>query len=711
MHFRMLGPLEATHDGRTIALRGLKQRATLAYLLLHANHVVPTSQLLDALWPGDDPPMSARKMLQNAVWSLRSVLEEANGVDGGVSLETQAPGYILKVPPQSVDWLQFQQQAEAGRQVLAAGDARNAVGLLGEALGSWRSEALADLSESGVAWPELDAVERLRLDTLEDFYEAELLCGQHRAVLGGLDDLVTREPLRERACGLQMLALYRSGRHAEALEVYGRLRGALVEELGLEPGPELQQLQSSILSHDAKLTSEECGDPTAARQSLLPNLAVIRETPESALSTSSATASMDGNAAATTPTSTSVLLIQAHPPLSEDPDDLEVERVLAAAAGLVEDIADRFDGRLVTTLGSTAIVVFDRPSNDLIAPDRAIQAALDFRQQVMGLENLPHRLVMRASVVTGRPVWEGATGGATPPVNRALVDRGHRLMMLVPEDCVWICDRTRRRSERRFLVDKVNVRPSMWSVQGERPETTPPVVMIDHSSQLLVLDALLERIGQQKTPHLLTIVDGSSAPLAGLLGDFECAIESRPSPTGLIRANVSQSSGADLATVQAQLLRSYCGMEQSNDVTRASRRLATAFAGLNCSDAEPDRLISDLLPLFEVPSQRSAPDAAWSRFLGLAVDRQPTVMLIEGLHAVGEEALESLERLVRTAQGALLVVVTARPELLERRPFWGNGQRAATITVADPAKASSHLGSMSLPWLRTESFTHQSRDA
>lgn len=711
MHFRMLGPLEATHDGRTIALRGLKQRATLAYLLLHANHVVPTSQLLDALWPGDDPPMSARKMLQNAVWSLRSALEASNCVDNGVSLETQAPGYVLKVPPQSVDWLQFQQQAEAGRQVLAAGDARNAVGLLGEALGSWRSEALADLAENGVVWPELDAVERLRLDTLEDFYEAELLCGQHRAVLAGLDDLVTREPLRERACGLHMLALYRSGRHAEALDVYGRLRSALVEELGLEPGPELQRLQSSILSHDASLASEKCGDAAAGRQSLLPSVAVLRDATEPAPSIIDAAPPKGGSAAAATPTSTSVLLIQAHPPLSEDPDDLEVERVLAASAGLVEEMAMRFDGRLVATMGSTATVVFDRPSNDVIAPERAIQAALHLRQQVMSLEDLPHRLVMRAAVVTGRPVWEGTTERATPLVNRALTDRGNRMVMHVPEDEVWICDRTRRRSERRFLVEKMSVRPTMWSVQGERPEVIPPVVTIDHSSQLLVLDALLERAGQQQTPHLLTIVDDASAPLAGLLGDFECIVESRPSPTRLIRANISHSPDADMADVQAQLLRSYCGMEQADDAARASRRLATAFAELDCSDEEPDRLISELLPLLKGPRQRPVPSASWSRFLGLAVDRQPMVMLIEGLHAVGEDTLEALERLAQNVQGALLIMVTTRPELLERRPSWGNGQRTATITVADPGKVTSPLVSTMLPRHKPEPFTRESRDA
>lgn len=254
MRFRILGPLEADVAGEPLALGGVKQRATLGFLLLHADRVVSASQLVRALWPADSAPVSARKILHNAVWGLRRVLASPHG-DSPVRLSTQAPGYLLRVDPDCVDLYRFRRLAEAGRVARAAGDPNTAATLLREALSLWRGAALADLVETGIAWPELASAQNARLDTVEDYFDAELACGNHLAVLGELEMMAEAGTLRERSCGQLMLALYRCGRQADALNVYRRLRTTLIDELGLEPGRELQTLQHAILMHDPSLAA------------------------------------------------------------------------------------------------------------------------------------------------------------------------------------------------------------------------------------------------------------------------------------------------------------------------------------------------------------------------------------------------------------------------------------------------------------------------
>ncbi|MFE2295586.1 BTAD domain-containing putative transcriptional regulator [Streptomyces sp. NPDC059452] len=263
MRFRLLGPLEAVAPDGPVTLGGTKQRATLGYLLLNANRVVATSELVEALWEAQDAPATARKILHNAIWGLRTILAERAGppAHGAPELVTKAPGYLLRVSPDDVDLLVFRRWVAAGRAELAAPAPEEASRLLRKALDLWAGPLLADLAESGIAWPELDAARRDRLDVLEDFFEAELECGRHHAVLGELTMMAEAEPWRERACGQLMLALYRCGRQADALNVYERVRSSLVENLGLEPGHGLRTLQHAILTHDPALTPRTTTPP------------------------------------------------------------------------------------------------------------------------------------------------------------------------------------------------------------------------------------------------------------------------------------------------------------------------------------------------------------------------------------------------------------------------------------------------------------------
>lgn len=251
MKFLVLGSLAVT-DGATPAdLGGVKQRAVLGYLLLNANQVVPNSRMLDALWDGQ-APSTARKMVQNAVSAIRRTLAAA-GAGCSAELVTHAHGYQLRVEPDDVDVHLFRSTVLTGRDAVASGAAGRGAQLLREALGLWRGRALADLVESGIEWSELSAVEDERLTALEDCFDAELRCGRHREITPELEVLTAAEPLRERLCQQFMLALYRSGRQADALTVYRRTRAALVGGLGIEPGPELRALQHRILGHHASI--------------------------------------------------------------------------------------------------------------------------------------------------------------------------------------------------------------------------------------------------------------------------------------------------------------------------------------------------------------------------------------------------------------------------------------------------------------------------
>ncbi len=251
MRFRLLGSLEIENNGVAVDLGGAVQRAVLGYLLLHANQVVPTSRMLSALWDGQ-PPSTARKMVQNAVSAIRRTLaaHDGAGTADGAALVTHPPGYRFRVDPDLVDLHHFRRLVRAGRTAAEPTDGK---ALLREALGLWRGRALADLVERGTNWSELAAIEDERLLAYEDCFDAELMCGRHREITPELEVLTEAEPVRERLCMQFMLALYRSGRQVDALNVYRRTRAALVDGLGIEPGRELRELQHLILEHHASI--------------------------------------------------------------------------------------------------------------------------------------------------------------------------------------------------------------------------------------------------------------------------------------------------------------------------------------------------------------------------------------------------------------------------------------------------------------------------
>jgi YVTN family beta-propeller protein len=231
MEFRILGPLEVVDGGRPLAIRRGTEQALLAYMLLHANEVVPSGRLIDVLWD-ERPPATASKILQNAVSHLRRQL-------GDGRLLTREPGYLLRVEAGELDAREFERLAKEGRST--------------EALALWRGPPLLELQDERFVDEARRHFEELRQGALEDRIDEDLAAGRHAELVPELERLATDHPLRERLQGQLMRALYGAGRQADALEAYRQARRTLSNELGLEPGPQLQELERKILTQDPEL--------------------------------------------------------------------------------------------------------------------------------------------------------------------------------------------------------------------------------------------------------------------------------------------------------------------------------------------------------------------------------------------------------------------------------------------------------------------------
>ncbi|MEU6376339.1 AfsR/SARP family transcriptional regulator [Streptomyces sp. NPDC046909] len=256
MEIAVLGPLVARQEQTSVVPSAAKPRQALALLALNSGREVSVRALTDELW-GDRPPRSAAATLHTYVKQLRRLIAAALGPEPARSprdvLLRRHSGYVLEAPRDDTDAARFERLARRGRAALETGDAATASARLDEALRLWRGPALADVTPGRVLEAEVLRLEELRLTALEDRIAADLRLGRHDVLLGELTGLTARFPLHERLHGQLMVALCRSGRTWQALEVYGRLRAAFVADLGLEPSPQLRRLHQAVLEGDPAL--------------------------------------------------------------------------------------------------------------------------------------------------------------------------------------------------------------------------------------------------------------------------------------------------------------------------------------------------------------------------------------------------------------------------------------------------------------------------
>jgi DNA-binding SARP family transcriptional activator len=271
MEFRLLGAFEVWDRGQPVEIVGSKRRALLALLVLRANEVVRSELLVDELW-GERPPRNAAAALQTHVSRLRKTL-------GADTIASREWGYVLRAAPAEIDLQRFEGLLVEAEQLAA----RERATKLGEALALWQGPPLADLVNEPALQSDIARLEELRLSTLERRIDADLEAGRNADLVGELETLVAKQPLREHLRWLLILALYRAGRQAEALEVYRETRRVLTEELGLEPSPALKELEQAILRQDPSLDANAPpthGEPPAEarepkRRRRLPPVAIL----------------------------------------------------------------------------------------------------------------------------------------------------------------------------------------------------------------------------------------------------------------------------------------------------------------------------------------------------------------------------------------------------------------------------------------------------
>jgi DNA-binding SARP family transcriptional activator len=628
MRFRMLGPLEVRDGDQIVPLGGSKQRAALGLLLLCANKVVATSKLLDALWPHDEPPASARKILQNAVCGLRNALVRSDRTAGEATLITQPPGYLLVVDPEEVDLFVFYRLVKDGRADLAQGRPERAAATLRQALDMWRGPVLGDLVEIGISWPELATVENARLDVMEDYFEAAMACGRQDEILRELQTMVESEPLRERACRQLMLALYRNGRHVEALDVYARMRTALVDELGLDPGRDVRLLQQAILNHDPVLagapvvagTPPPLVRPVARRES-------VRNT-------------------------VSVLLVRGHAESGAGSDQLDA--LLDETSGLIHRTVRSFDGVPTVSLGSMSMAVFEvGEAGD--GPARAVRAGLEIRRQLDA-----GNLVTQIAVATGNAfVRSDPETNGWLTVRGSAVDKCQDLLTAAAEGELLVCADTRRKSESRFAFRRRSDDTAGWLVKGmaEELRSGHAVPLVDRESELAVLNGLLDRTGYRRRPHLVTVLGEPGIGKSRFLMEFERRIASQPQ---ILEYLVSRSPIGGLVVQGAS------GSTPRRE--EVSARLRELFDETGREQDEHGRL------------QR-----LWKEFLADTPLDRPLIMLIDDLHRMPDPLLDFVEAIAGFSGNVpLLVVGAARPELLQRRPDWSGGSPHSTTMTLDP---------------------------
>ncbi|MFD5911547.1 BTAD domain-containing putative transcriptional regulator [Streptomyces massasporeus] len=747
MEFKVLGPLDVVSGGRSLPLGGVKQRAVLGLLLLHANQVVATSQLLEALWPEDARPVTARKMVQNAVWGLRALLESGDGEGHAAPrLLTRAPGYVLRVDPEQLDATRFERAVAAGRARLDAGEAAEAAELLGEALAEWRGSALSDLAEQGVEWAELTALRQLRLDAMEDRFEAELACGRHHAVLGELTSLAEAEPLRERLCGQLMLALYRCGRQAEALSVFSRVRLALVEEYGLEPSAALQTLQHRILRHDRALASPTevraepglpetsapgrpaAGETGAARLPVritsdtgLPGPAgpdVVAPEPLRAPALLSVGAAQDGDRPGAA--STYGVVERGEQPVAAtrfgvaeggavaERRDVCVLVVCTESAGdaaamgseqldtslhdavtvLTESVEDR-SGTVVGSMGGLCAALFGLRSERPEASLDAVRAAFAARDRLASRAGM----VMRAVVISGKAIvrHDPHDPSAAVSVVGTLLDKAHALLSGVPEGELYVSEDVAGDTGAWVSYDETT-RAADGAPGIRRARALHPDEPAGHDSdtprrpELALLENLLEYSRHHEVPSLLTVLGEHGVGKSRLLAQFEHRLAGDADGVRVLRPRVPRD-GQDAAGVAAALLEAWAPRHGARHDPPEQRIRAVVRSAVD-SDVDAARLLRVLCPAPHPGLAARGVDllAAWGEVIEHEARHRTVVLCLDDLHLADDVVLDWAEGLGGAGTGALLVVACGHVNLLHRRPIWGS--------------ACEHAGRLTLPRLR-----------
>jgi DNA-binding SARP family transcriptional activator len=646
MQARILGSFQLEEGGRRIPLGGARQRAVFVGLLLHANEVVPSEQLLMNLW-GDDSPPGAANSLQAAISRLRRVLPPGR-------LITEAAGYLLRIFPGELDVSQFEQLVSEGREALTAGDAGQAVRTLRQALSLWQGPALADFRYEPFAQAEIVRLEELHLTCLEERIEADLALGLANVLVAELRRLVSEHPVRERLRGQLMLALYRDGRQAEALEVYREFRTVLRDELGLEPSPQLRALETAILRQDALAApvSAATGEPLARR-------------PVTAVCVLLRAASDSG--------------------ISLDPEAYEV--VSEQAVHGLTAVLERYGGKLAISADERLIGVFGAASVHEDDALRAMRASLEARRVLTSeMADLLGRygvsLTCRFGVATG----EALVGGSVPPGSAGNVSAQAVLLAEAAEPGQILIGRPTRELAV-AAIETERAGPDRFVLRSAQEAVRPLALRLDvplvgRDEELRQLAAACAMATREQATTLVTVIGEAGIGKTRLLYEVERRLGHEmnvltghclPYGEGItfwpLRELIRQASGGHDSPDKIMAL-----LDGQPDATEVAARLSLAVGPGNQGRLEAAQIF-------------------WAarRLLETLARSRPLLVIFEDLHWAESTFLDLVESLAVQPEGSPVVLVcVARPELLEQRPAWAAGtERALSIELTPLADNSA----------------------
>jgi DNA-binding SARP family transcriptional activator/tetratricopeptide (TPR) repeat protein len=689
VEFAILGPLKVIDGDRDLTPRRAKQRALLAMLLLHPDEVVAKDQLVEALW-GESPPVTADAALHGHVSALRKLL-------GARRIETQAPGYLLRVHPGELDLARFQSLVADARRVEPEERSRR----LGAALALWRGDPLADLRYESFTQREIARLSELRLAVLEDRLDADLALGRHHELIVELEPLVAEHPFRERLRGQLMLAHYRCGRQADALHVYQDGHRTLVEELGINPGQALQQLQQRILNQDPSLSLSPQERLDTAAPATGPPAAVRLDLGEERKLATILLA--DVSAAATSGTRL-------------DPERLRA--VVRSYTEVVSEIIATWGGTLDQRMGDTMMVVFGVPAVREDDATRAIRTALELLERVDNLnrtfeERHGITLTTRIGIATGEVIAQAGSQAGEQLVVGDAVNVAARLQHAADPGTILVSDRTYTVTRRTFRFgDPVDPDPQPSAKRGRaypvqraqsrlgpgRPAFEAP--FIGRRRELDRLAGLLDEAVRTGTTRLVLVYGTAGIGKSRLVRELLAVVLERYPAVAVLKGRCLAAGRGITYWALGEILREAFGIALDDAAETAGARLRagarSSLAALTLPDQELDRTVFALaatagIRLPDNPLDRMEPRAvadelarAWPRLVAALAMRRPTMLLIEDLHWAGEPLLEMLERLTARVAGPLLVVTTARPEFAQAHPGFGVGREAATSISLRP---------------------------
>jgi DNA-binding SARP family transcriptional activator len=675
VQFELLGPLRVVGGDRDLTPARPKQRALLAMLLLHREQVVAGPQLIEALW-GAKPPESAQTALHGHVSALRKLI-------GADRIRTRPPGYLLQASADEVDLAQFESLVAQARE---RDDHAERSSFLLEALALWSGEPLADLRYEPFAQNEIARLEELRLSALEERIDCDLALGRHHELVSELEPLVAAHPFRERLCGQLMLALYRCGRQADALHVLQSERQRLVEELGLAPGPALQELERQILNQDPALAVER-RDPEPPPVPAEPQVGAAAERKLATILFADVIGSTE---------------------LGERLDPERLDALLGVCFDTLSEAIASWGGTVEQYIGDAIVAVFGVPAAHENDPERALRASLELLDRVEELNRRFRKrhgitLAIRIGINTGEVVAGRSEG---PLVAGDAVNVAARLGHEADAGTVLAGERTFAATSRLFHFDDavaLDVKGKRSPVQahrlrGARLEPEIPAArrspLVGRGRELARLQELLDESVQAGAPRFAVVFGAAGIGKSRLVAEFLArAVEARPE-LAVHRGRCLAAGRGITFWALAEILREAVGVSLDVPADRAGEAVLagarTLLAPLGLADDELEQTAYALAttagfalpanPLDQLEPRIVADELAraWPRFATALASERPTILVIEDLHWAGESLVTLLDRLLVRSGGRLLVVATARPELADAHPGFGTGREGLT---------------------------------